>query len=273
MLFRRHVPLGLAALIGLAAACSRSEPPLTPEAARTKGDAMLRQMSQTLASTQAFSYTVDEARERVKRDGTKYEDRFTRRVIVRRPSGLAFTETGEGHDGGGWYDGKHLTLVSNQHKVWARGPMPATIDEALDFISAEYAVQIPTADLLYSSPYDALMTEGTTGGWVGVEAVEGAACDHLSYSQPLVDWQLWLTQDDRRLPRKAQITYKKDPGQPVTRVVFRDWNPSPQISDAAFTAVVPAGYERIKIMRHTTVIDEKLSEGATATTGAKAPAR
>ena len=48
--------------------------------------------------------------------------------------------------------------MANREKIWVRGPMPGTLDEAMDFLSAEYDIQIPTADLLYSNPYEALMT-------------------------------------------------------------------------------------------------------------------
>ncbi|HEY7056818.1 MAG TPA: DUF2092 domain-containing protein [Vicinamibacterales bacterium] len=235
----------------LAAGCTPK--PLTPEEARAKGDALLRQMSQTLAETRTFSYSAEETRERVQPDGTKTEDHFTRRVTLRRPDAVTFSDEGAAHDLAAWYSNSRLTLVSNHAKAWARGPMPSTLDEALDFVSSEYAIQLPTADLLYSSPYDALMTTDTSGGWVGAETIDGTACDHLSYSQALVNWELWLTQDDRHLPRQARITYKMDTGQPVTRVVFRDWNPAPQISDATFTPTVPDGYRRIKIMRYATV--------------------
>ncbi len=243
------------AVLALAAGCSRTEM-LTPEAARAKGDALLRQMSQTLIGTQSFSYRTEQAVERIRGGGEKVTDQFSRNTIVRRPNQLAFTDQGHDHDGAVWYDGKQLTVVSNRDKVWVRGPMPGTLDEAMDFVSAEYAVQIPTADLLYSNPYEALMTSDTTGGWVNVEKVDGRSCDHLSYQQAAVDWQIWLTQDDRKLPCQLQITYKTEPGQPVTRIVFHDWNAVPTISETTFRPAVPEGYRRIKIMRHATVVDE-----------------
>jgi hypothetical protein len=255
-MFRRPFTLGCLALVALAAGCNRAETPLTPEAARTKGDALLRQMSQTLAGSQTFSYRTEQALERVRTGGEKVTDRFERSTTIRRPNQVAFTDSGQDHNATGWYDGKHLTIVSNKEKVWVRGPVPGTLDEALDFISAEYAVQLPTADLLYSNPYDALMTSDTTGGWVNVEKVGERSCDHLSYQQSVVDWQIWLTQDDRKLPCQFQITYKAEPGQPVMRIVFHDWNAAPTISDATFTPTVPDGYRRIKLMRHGTVVDE-----------------
>jgi hypothetical protein len=182
-------------------------------------------------------------------------EHFVRYTTVRRPNQLTFTDKGDDHDASAWYDGKQLTIVSNRDKVWVRGPMPGTLDEAMDYVSAEYAVQVPTADLLYSSPYDALMTPDTTGGWVNVEQVDTRTCDHLSYQQAVVDWQIWLRQDDRRLPCQLQVTYKNEPLQPVARIVFHDWNPAPELSDTTFTPAIPDGYRRIKIMRHATVED------------------
>jgi hypothetical protein len=247
------------AILAAAAGCGGAET-LTPEEARAKGDAMLRQMSQSLASAQAFSYAVDQEIEHVKAGGERTKDRFSRRTSVRRPNQLAFTESGQDHDGAAWYDGKQLTIVSHRDKIWVRGPMPGTLDEAMDYASSEYAVQIPTADLLYSNPYDALMTADTTGGWVKSENLGDRTCEHLSYQQSVVDWQIWLTQDDRRLPCQLQITYKTQPGQPVTRVVFHALDTAPAISDATFTPTVPEGYRRIKIMRHATVEDKTVAQ-------------
>jgi len=244
----------------VAAGCNRTPEALTPEAASAKGDALLREMSKNLSALQTFAYTANERREEVKA-GAKVEKRFSRRVVVRRPSAFTFTTTGDDHDGSGWYDGKQLTMVSNRAKVWARGPMPPTLDEALDFLSAEYAVQMPTADLLYTSPYDGMMTKDTTGGWVDVQKVGDLTCDHLAYRQNVVDWEIWLG-EARRLPCQVKITYKNEPGQPATTVTYSDFDVSPQVSDETFTAKIPDGYQRIKIMRHATVNDPNVEEAA-----------
>jgi len=256
----RYARAALAVTVLALAACNRAEPPLTPEAARAKGDAMLKQMSQTLSAAQTFSYRTEQALDRVKGAGEKSIERFERNTMIHRPNQIAFTDKGQDHDGGGWYDGKQLTIISNKDKIWVRGPMPPTIDEALDFVSAEYAVQIPTADLLYSNPYEALITADTTGGWVNVEKAGGRSCEHLSYQQPVVDWQIWLAQDDRRLPYQFHITYKSQTGQPTMRIVFHDWNMSATLAETTFAPVVPEGYKRIKIMRHATVVDENAAK-------------
>ena len=249
--------LGLA-MLALSGACSRPEV-LTPEAAKARGDAMLRQMSDSLAKAQTFSYQADQAIDRIGAGGARTTQRFSRNTIVRRPNQVTFSDEGD-LTGAAWYDGKQLTIVANRDKIWVRGPMPGTLDEAMDFISAEYDVQIPTADLLYSNPYEALMTTDTTGGWVGVEKVGERACDHLSYQQAVVDWQIWLTQDERKLPCQLQLTYKTQDGQPVSKIVFNQWNPGTPITDDTFKPVIPDGYRRIKLMRHATVEDPNVKD-------------
>lgn len=274
MLMTQRAPaMVAAALLALVTGCNQTTRPLTPEEARAKGDGMLRQMSQSAAAGQAFSFTADEVRERVAANGAKTEARFTRQVTVRRPNALAFTSKGDERDSSAWYDGKFLTIVSHREKVWAKGPMPDTLDAAIDYLSAEYAIQMPTADLLYSSPYDALMTADTTGGWVDVQKVGDRSAEHLSYQQPVVDWEIWLTQDDRRLPIQFQITYKTEPGKPVVRVIYHDLNTTPQVSDETFAAKIPDGYQRIKIMRHASVVDEKLEDAAATSGPPKPPAK
>jgi hypothetical protein len=249
----------------VAGGCNRAPEKLTPEAAAAKGDAILREMSKNLSALQAFSYTTDERREVAGAGGAKITKHLMREVVIRRPNAASFRGSGDSGDTAGWYDGKQLTLVSAKAKVWARGPMPPTLDEALDFLSVEYAANVPSADLLYSSPYDALMTKDTVGGWVDLQKVGDRSCDHLAYRQAIVDWELWLSENGRG-PCQFKITYKTEPGQPTTILTYSNFNTSPQVSDDTFTPKVPEGYTRIKIIRHATVEDPN------AVTDASAPA-
>ena len=135
--FARHAPVGLAVLAALAIGCNRAEPQLTPEAASAKGDALLREMSKNLAAVQTFAYTADERRERLVRAAQRpREKREREKSSSAGPMGSPSRATGDSGGTAAWYDGKHLTLVSDKAKVWARGPMPATLDEALDFLAA-----------------------------------------------------------------------------------------------------------------------------------------
>ena len=70
----------------VAAGCTRAPERLTPEAARAKGDELLKEMSKTLGGLQSFAYTAHEVREQVKA-GQKVEKSVTRQVVIRRPNG------------------------------------------------------------------------------------------------------------------------------------------------------------------------------------------
>ena len=256
----------IALVVFTVTACGRSQT-LSPEAASAKGDALLKEMSKNVSSLQTFAYTVDERRQ--KPGSAKGERNVTRHVTVSRPNKVAFTGKGDAGDTAGWYDGKQLTLVSHRDKVWARGPMPPTLDEALDFLSNEYDVQMAAADLLYSSPYDAFMTKDTVGGWVDTQKIGDRDCEHLAYRQPVVDWELWLS-SDRKLPCQLKVTYKQVPGSPSTMVTYRGGVETNQVTDDTFVPKVPDGYQRIKILRHATVIDPKLDEPSPENTKAAA---
>jgi hypothetical protein len=272
MLVPKQTVMALATcVLVVAAGCNRAEEKLTPEAAAAKGDTLLREMSKNLSAVQAFSYTSNETREATGAGGAKTTKQRTREVIIRRPNMAVFKGSGEAGDTAGWYDGKQLTLVSSKAKVWARGPMPPTLDEALDFLAVEYAAALPSADLLYSSPYDALITKDTVGGWVDVQKVGDRSCDHLAYRQAIVDWELWLSENGRG-PCQFKITYKTEPGQPTTMVTYSNFNMSPQVSDDTFTPKVPDGYNRIRIMRHASVQDPNVGTDSSAPAAAD-PAR
>jgi hypothetical protein len=46
--------------------------------------------------------------------------------------------------------------------------------------------------------------------------------------------QLWIAQGDEPLLQRMLITYKRAEGQPQFRAQFKEWNLSPEVSDATF---------------------------------------
>ena len=147
----------IAAAVGLAC---RSEPK-TAEEKKAKGDQILREMSNAVAAVKNFSFTAEVVSEQVGRwrpedpgrdvSGTSWCDGRT---------ASPFDDRRRLRESAAWYDGKSATIVSDDKKRWARGPMPPTLDEAMDYAAAVYDLKLAWGDLLYSSPYDALMTAG-----------------------------------------------------------------------------------------------------------------
>ena len=256
------------------AACNTNREPSTPEAKRARGDELLKKMSAQLAGATSVSFTALQTREVVEGDKRTPRSR-TVRYAVRRPDKAHLTflpEAGGSTDV--WYDGVagKITLAHHQEKMWARGPMPKTLDEALDAAAYEYDIPTPVADFLYSSPYAAFEQTGSTGGWVGSEVINGQACEKLSFQSALLDWDLWISAGDRALPCQLKITYKQDDGKPTMTAVMKDWNLAAAHGEDEFTPKVDEkAYTRIALARAATADPEPEPTDAAGSTPSPAP--
>jgi hypothetical protein len=252
-------------LLGTAmAAAGCSSDPSTPEQKKAKAEALLKTMSDSLAGAQALTVDTVETRDRMRAGGQTATEESTRTVAIRRPDAAYFRHTSDARDTEGWYDGKRLTLVMHKDKAWARGPMPGTLDEALDFYATEYGIFMPSADLFYSNPYDSYDPVNAKGGWVGRETIDGATCHHLAFEGVQVNWEIWLADTPQALPCRLKITQKGEEGTPASLLTFRNWNLAPTLAADAFTAKVDPGYERLYLVRAPTAepVDEAAAKQA-----------
>jgi hypothetical protein len=214
-------------------------------------------MSDALANASSFTFSTEEEHIRPGRGPEPVTRKVARQVAIRRPDGLWFSATGD-RQGQVWFDGEKATLVSHPEQVWASVTLPNTLDEALDQIAVRYAIPMPMADVLYSSPYESLWTEDTTGGWVGLEEVAGRSCHHLAFQQEVVDWELWVAEAEPALPCRLAIVYKQEPGETRSTITFSDWQLGEEIPDSRFSAEIPEDYERIGVVERLT--PEELAE-------------
>jgi hypothetical protein len=256
---------------GAVAGCSRE--PATPEAKRAKAEALLKTMSGSLAAAKAIEVDTVEVSDRLRTGGAKAETQSSRHITVRRPDGAYFKQTGEAVDNEVWYDGKHITLAMHKDKAWARGPMPATLDDALDAMATEYAIFVVAADLFYSNPYDSFEASASTGGWTGTEVIDGTTCQHLAFEAKLVNWDIWVADTPQALPCRMKVTYKQEAGSPTSMLTFRNWNLAPTLAADAFTAKIDPAYERLYLMRAPTAepVETTADAGAAAPTPTTSP--
>ena len=68
--------------------------------------------------------------------------------------------------------------------------------------------------MLYTDVYEGLMAEATQGRYVAMEDVGGVRTHHLAFRGREVDWQIWIEDGDRPLPRRYLITTKWMTGAP-----------------------------------------------------------
>jgi len=210
-------------------------------------DALLQKMSDGVMSMETFRVVTEERREELADGGRVVTRATTRQAVVARPASLYFESFGRGFWREGWYTDGQLLLADHEADIYIAAELPPTMNEALDYLAANIGVPMPMSDLLYDSPYEALMTSDTRGFHSGTEVVAGEPTDHLTFTNPYVDWEIWLRQGPLALPAKLAITYKNVAGSPRAEIVFRVWELNVPVEPAQFRAEPPANYDRIRI--------------------------
>jgi hypothetical protein len=108
---------------------------------------------------------------------------------------------------------------------------------------------IPSSDLVYRNAFQLLMQDVTFATVVGKAVIDGVKCDHLLFSRPGVDFQLWVADRGQPLPRKYVVTDTGTPGLISITTVMSEWNVAPAVADARFGFVPPKGAKPITFMR------------------------
>jgi hypothetical protein len=142
-----------------------------------------------------------------------------------------------------YYDGKHFTLVAPTLGYYATVDAPPTNREFLDALYEKTGVELPLADLFRWANDDHAddIARLTSAFSVGTATLDGVATDHWAYRTADYDWELWIEQGDRPLPRKFVLIDRTDPTLP-SFTAHLTWQTNPTLDPAVFT-YVPTGKE------------------------------
>jgi hypothetical protein len=146
-----------------------------------------------------------------------------------------------------YYDGKSITLLDRAKGYYGEVPAPSTLDDALDVASKRFGIELPLADIIVSDPYRSTMGKVTSGMDLGPVTVLGVPCEHLAFSLARVDWQIWIEQGARPVPRKIVITYKDEESSPEYTAILSNWDFATKLPDFVFKFERPAGANEIKV--------------------------
>ena len=246
MLIVMMIVLGFALIVGLPAH-SRGQ----SFAIELKADQILKKMSAYLAGLEQFSVQTENTLEVILRTGAKIQFNNPANLSMQRPNRLRADRKGDVVNQEFYYDGKTLTLFMADQKYYATVEAPATIDETLDFAREVLGVYAPGGDLIYKHAYDVLMEDTISGFYVGLSVVDGVRCHNLAFRGNEVDWQIWIEDGDKPLPKKFIITSKWMAGAPQFTVSIRSWDLSPKFTEGMFTFMPPEGAQKIDFIRLT----------------------
>lgn len=222
-----------------------------PTAIEPKADQLLRKMSSYLAGLDQFSLQTENTLEVVLRSGEKIQFGNPADALIQRPNKLRAERKGDIVNQEFYYDGKTLTLYQKDRNCYATAEAPSTIDEAIDFAREYLDVHAPGGDLLCKNTYSILTEDIISGFYVGMSVVGGMKCHHLAFRGNEVDWQIWIQEGNKPLPKKFIITSKWLTGAPQFTVVVKSWNLSPKLTDDSFTFVPPQDAQKIDFIPRT----------------------
>jgi hypothetical protein len=245
--FRMAAALLALAVLALSATVStevRAQAPAVDPAATQ----ILKRMTDYVGSLRQFSVRTQNTLEDLLDSGHRVDLDVSASVIISRPNKLRAERRGDLIDQIFYYDGKTLTLYNPSDKVYATEPAPATIEGLLDFARESLGLAVPAADLVYRYAYALLMQDVNFAVVVGKAVIGGVECDHLLFSRPGVDFQVWVADDGRPLPYKYVVTDTSTPALVSISTVMSAWNVAPAIPDARFTFVPPRGAKEIEFM-------------------------
>jgi len=205
-------------------------------------------MSDYLGALHAFTFTAEHSTEVVLDSGQKLAFTASSQVSVRRPNKLRSERRGELADVSLYYDGKTLTIYGKKADVYAQAAAPPTLDETIDFARNRLDLEAPGADLLYSNPYKILKEDVVSGMSVGTAVLDGVACHHLAFRGGVTDWEIWIEEGSRPLPRKYLITTRDVASFPEFSVELSDWDTTPELADADFAFVPPPTSRRVEFL-------------------------
>jgi hypothetical protein len=237
----------LAALCGFSTVTSAFAADATTNSVNPEADRLLRSVCAHLAAAKAFSFKAEVWEDTVV-EGHKVSTAKTVITEVRRPDRVQMEVRSPKRSRGFWYDGKSVTLLDRKANLYGAVAALATIDQTLDAANDQYGINFPLEDFLVNDPYASAMAAVNDGAYFGKVDLLGTPCQHVAFSTDQVDFQLWIQDGPKPLPRKYVITYKQQDAQPQFTAIFSDWNLKRSLPDKTFVFSAPKGAGKINIL-------------------------
>ena len=240
--------IALALVAGIAGVAFSGAVTLAQKPVEPRADAILRAMGEYLGAAEEFTFEAAIAYDTLSGTGQAVQYGGRAEIAVRRPDRLRVEFDGDERRSSVVYDGETVTFYNAGKHLYATTESDTGIDDAVDRLFEVSGFSVPLADLLYSDPY-AVLTESVEAGFVvGRSAVDGVYCHHLAFSQQALDWQIWIEDGPRPVPRRLVITYKNEPDVPQYVARISRWDFQPGVADGFFVFEPPAEASQIEFM-------------------------
>lgn len=209
---------------------------------------VLKQMAAYLRSLDRFTVRVEKTTELILPTDQRLHADQTAEYAVWKPNRLRVNFQNLSGGRQLFYDGTTFSLYTPEANVYATAAAPPTLDETLDLLANQYRISLPVTDVLVANPDSRLVQNLTSETYVGRILLRGVPCHHLAFRTPEVDWEIWIEDGPKPLPRRLALTDKSVKGSPQWTANLSDWNLTPSFSADYFTFKPPRDAEKIKFL-------------------------
>lgn len=210
----------------------------------------IKAMSKYLSSLPKAALTTEGTMDVVTADGQRIQMDGNTSYELGRP-GFAIKYASDKKTRNFYYDGKQFTEYSPSLGYYSTVPAPATNREALDAIYNHYGIRLPLEDLFrWDDDANGSRIENFRAAYnLGTVTLDGVKTTHYAFREPDVDWEVWIDQGDKPLPRKLSIVDRTDPARPAFTTRLK-WTANPSFSNSDFTFVPGPGAMKIPMAEY-----------------------
>jgi len=209
--------------------------------------ALFKAMSDYLAAQSAISFDFDSNLEIVTTQEQKIGLASSGTLTLNRPDKVRMSRTGGFADVEVVFDGKKVTLLGKNDKVFVQEEVSGTIDDLVDDLRNKFHRPVPAADLLMSDVNKQIMPLVTDVKDLGSGVIRGVECDHLAIRTAEVDLQIWIAQGDRPYPCKYVVTSRLVADGPQYSVEIRNWKTGDEVAVDSFAFQNATNAEKVDL--------------------------
>jgi len=232
-----------------AASTAPPAPVVSPEpAVKPQPRDVLKQMATYLRSLDRFTVRVEKTTELILPTDQRLHSDQTMEIALQKPNRMRVNFQNLSGGRQLFYDGVNFSLYTPEANVYASAAAAPTLDETLDLLANQYRISLPITDVLVANPDSRLAQNLTSETYVGRILVRGVPCHHLAFRTPEVDWEIWIEDGPRPLPRRLVLTDQSVEGSPQMTAALSDWNLAPSFPPDYFTFKPPQNAQKIKFL-------------------------
>jgi hypothetical protein len=246
----------LSGLMALSVCAADEKPAIDPRA-----DELLKRMGDYLGQAQFFSVSAEVWQDVQLSSGQRVQAGRTVDLQVRRPNRLRAEVRSTRRNRELVYDGSAITIFNRVQNLYGTAHASGSLDEAMDVAIERFGIAMPLEDFIRSDPHKDLLQKATSGVDIGPVTVMGVPCEHLAFTQDNIDWQVWIENGARPVPRKFIITYKDEADSPQYTAIFSNWDFTTKLPDFVFKFEPPVGAAKIKVKEMKAEIQSRKTEG------------